>query len=524
MEMVFGEGLRRNARKYPDKTAILCEGKRRTYREFNLRVNRLAHALKKLGLGPKDHVATLSYNAVELMEIYFANLKLGIPLVPLNVRYIAPECLRYMRLMDSTVLIFQDRMTDLVQAIRSQLDRVKVFICFGEKIPSFARSLEGLMAEASDAEPEAEVLEKSPAFIISTGGTTGFPKGAILTHRNFMWNTINTTVEGQNPLLDDVILYPLPLYYGAAVSRLLSSVYVGSTFMVMEEFDAPKGLRLIEEEKATAIIGNATIWASLIAAKEATPRDTSSVRMWYSAMGALPLVMKEKVAKFLFPAAQPFIGYGLTEATGGVTFLKPHDAPRDPGSSGRPVYCCEVKIVDEDEKELPVGEVGEILVRGPIVMGDYYNNPQETAKTLRGGWLHTGDLGKRDDLGYIYIASRLKDMIKSGGINIYALEVEEAITRHPQVAEAAVIGVPHEKWGEAVMAIVVPKKGHNPSEQEIIDHCREHLASHKKPTAVAFVEQLPKTPIGKVMKNVLREEFGRRKSDLSSPGQNKGGN
>jgi len=157
-------------------------------------------------------------------------------------------------------------------------------------------------------------------------------------------------------------------------------------------------------------------------------------------------------------------------------------------------------------------------------MDDYYNNPQETAKTLRGGWLHTGDLGKRDDLGYIYIASRLKDMIKSGGINIYALEVEEAITRHPQVAEAAVIGVPHEKWGEAVMAIVVPKKGQNPSEQEIIDHCREHLASHKKPTAVAFVEQLPKTPIGKVMKNVLREEFGRRKSDLSSPGQNKGGN
>lgn len=515
MEMVFGDALRRNAWKFPHKTAILCEGKRRTYREFNRRVNRLANALKKLGLGPKDHVGTLSYNAVELMEAYFANLKLGIPLVPLNVRYIASECLRYMQLMGASALIFQDRMTDLVQAIRPQLDRVKVFICFGEKIPSFARSLEELIAGASDAEPGAEVLERSPAFIIATGGTTGFPKGAILTHRNFLWNTINTTAEGHNPLLEDVIIYPLPLYYGAAVSRLLSSVYVGSTFMVMEEFDAKKCLRLIEQEKATAIIGNATIWASLIAEKETKPYDTSPMKMWYSAMGALPLVMKEKVAKFLFPGAQPFIGYGLTEATGGVTFLKPHDTPREPGSSGRTVYSCEVKIVDESDKEVAPGEVGEILVRGPIVMDEYYNNPEETARALRGGWLHTGDLGKRDDLGYIYIASRLKDMIKSGGINVYALEVEEILTRYPKVAEAAVIGVPHERWGETVMAIVVPKKGQRPSEKEIIDHCREHLASHKKPTAVVLVDSLPKTPIGKVMKNVLRDEYGKKKADHS---------
>lgn len=517
MEMVFGDGLRRNARKYPDKTAVLCEGKRRTYKEFNLRVNRLANALLKLGLSPKDHGATLSYNAVELMEVYFANLKLGIPIVPLNIRYLASECLRYMQLTDASVLIFQDRLTELVGSIRDQLGQVKVFICFGEKIPPFAHSLEDLIAGASDEEPGAQVLERDPAFIIATGGTTGFPKGAVLTHRNFLWNTINTTAEGQNPLLEDVIVYPLPLYYGAAVSRLLSSVYVGSTFIVMQEFDARKCLQIIEQERGTAIIGNATIWASLIAEKEARPYDTSSMKMWYSAMGALPLVMKEKVTRFLFPEARPFIGYGLTEATGGVTFLKPHDTPREPGSSGRAVYSCEVKIVDETDRELPAGEVGEILVRGPIVMDQYYSNPEETAKTLRGGWLHTGDLGKLDDWGYLYIVSRLKDMIKSGGINIYALEVEEALTRHPQVAEAAVIGVPHEKWGEAVMAIVVPKKERRPSEQEIIDHCRKHLASHKKPTAVAFVDSLPKTPIGKVMKNVLRDEFGKRKLDHSDP-------
>ena len=511
MEMAFGEALRRNARKFPNKTAILCKGKRQTYGEFNLRVNRLANALLKLGLNHKDHVATFSSNAVELMEVYFANLKLGIPIVPLNVRYLASECLRYMQLMDATVLVFQDTLTKVVEAIRGRLDKVKVFICCGEKIPPFARSFEDLIAGAAEEEPGVEVLERSPAFIIATGGTTGFPKGAVLTHRNFLWNTINTTTEGQNPLLEDVIIYPLPLYYGAAVSRLLSSVYVGSTFIVMQDFDARKCLQIIEQEKATAIIGNATIWASLIAEKEKKHYDTSSMKMWYSAMGALPLTMKAKVSEFLFPGANTFIGYGLTEATGGVTFLKPHDTPREPGSSGRAVYSCEVKIVDEADKELPPGQVGEILVRGPIVVDEYYNNPGETAKTFRGGWLHTGDLGKLDDLGYIYIASRLKDMIKSGGINIYALEVEEALTRHPQVAEAAVIGVPHEKWGEAVMAIVVPKKGQVPSEQEIIDHCRQHLASFKKPTAVAFVASLPKTPIGKVMKNVLRDEYGKKK-------------
>jgi fatty-acyl-CoA synthase len=449
MEMVFGDGLRRNAGKYPEKTAILCEGKRRTYGEFNLRVNRLANAFLKLGLTQRDHVATLSLNAVELMEAYFANLKLGIPIVPLNVRYLPAECLRYLKLMDATVLVFQDHLTDLVESIRGQLEKVKTFICFGEKIPPFARSLEELIAGASEEEPGAQVLERSPAFIIATGGTTGFPKGAVLTHRNFLWNTINTTSEGQNPLLEDVIIYPLPLHYGAAVSRLLSSVYVGSTFIVMREFDGRKCLQIIEEEKGTAIIGNATIWASLIAEKEAKAYDTSSMKIWYSAMGALPLVMKEKVAQFLFPGAKTYIGYGLTESTGGVTFLKPHDAPREPGSCGRVVYSCEVKIVDETDRELPPGKVGEILVRGPVVADEYYNHPEETAKTFRRGWLHTGDLGKRDDLGYIYIASRLKDMIKSGGINIYALEVEEALTRHPQVAEAAVIGVPHEKWGEA---------------------------------------------------------------------------
>ena len=288
MEMVFGDALRRNAKKFPNKTAIICDDKLRTYKEFNLRANQIANALLKFGLNRKDHIAILSMNAIEVMESYFGGLKLGTPIVPLNTRYLPEECLNYLQLTDSTALVFQENYVDLVNSIREKLNKVKLFICFGERVPPFAQSFEDFIAGAPAQEPEAEVLERSPAFIIATGGTTGFPKGAVITHRNFLWNTVNSTTENQNPILEDIICYPLPLYYGAAIARLLSSVYVGSTFMVMRNFDPRETLQFIEKEKASAIMGNATIWTSLIAEKEVRHHDTSSIKMWFSAMGALP--------------------------------------------------------------------------------------------------------------------------------------------------------------------------------------------------------------------------------------------
>jgi fatty-acyl-CoA synthase len=316
--------------------------------------------------------------------------------------------------------------------------------------------------------------------------------------------------ENQSPTPDDVIVYPLPLYHGAALSRFLAYMYAGGTFIVMKEFDPGKCLDIIEREKVTAITGNPTIWNALIEEKERRYRDTSSVKMWLSSMGFMHPKMEERISSFLFPGAKTFVSYALTEASPGVTVLKPGDKPRESGCCGRPYISCEVRIVDENDKELPPGEVGEIIVRGPNVVEGYYKNPEETEKTFRGGWLHTGDLGKLDDLGFLYMVDRIKDMIKSGGINIYSKEVEDVLCLHPKVKEAVVIGVPHEKWGETVKAVVVPKKGEEVTEQEIIDHCKRYLASYKKPTSVSFVDELPKSPLGKVLKKELRERFTRR--------------
>jgi acyl-CoA synthetase (AMP-forming)/AMP-acid ligase II len=221
--------------------------------------------------------------------------------------------------------------------------------------------------------------------------------------------------------------------------------------------------------------------------------------------------MQQAIETRLFPNAKTFVSYALTEASPGVTILKPGDRPPEPGSVGKPYMCTEVRIVDDKDRDLPVGEVGEIIIKGPTVMKEYYKNPEETAKTLRGGWLHTGDLGKVDAEGFLYFVDRKKDMIKSGGLNIYSKEVEEVLAKHPKIVEAVVVGVPDEKWGETVKAVVVVQTGESLSEGEVIDHCRQYLASYKKPTSVAFLDALPKTQTGnKVLKRELRERFSKK--------------
>jgi len=234
------------------------------------------------------------------------------------------------------------------------------------------------------------------------------------------------------------------------------------------------------------------------------------MKRWLCTQGFLHPDLKEAIEKDLWPEAELYGSYALTEASPGVTVLKPSDRPREWGSVGRPYMCTEVRIVDEEDRDLPVGEAGEIIIRGPTVFKGYYNNPEETERTLRGGWLHTGDVGKYDDLGYLYMVDRIKDMIKTGGINVYCREIEEVLSRHPGVEEGVVIGVPHPKWGESIRAIVVKKKDARLTQADIIDHCRQNLSSHKKPTSVIFVDELPKGTFGgKVLKRVLRDSYGK---------------
>jgi fatty-acyl-CoA synthase len=303
----------------------------------------------------------------------------------------------------------------------------------------------------------------------------------------------------------------MPLFHTAALSRFLAYMYAGGTFIVTREFDARRCLEIIEQEKVTAMTGNPTIWGKLLKEMESGVYDTRSMRMYLSSQGFLHPAMQKAIETRLFPRARTYVSYALTEGSPGITILKPTDRPKETGSVGKPYMCTEVRIVDEQDRDLPVGEVGEIIIKGPTVMKEYYKNPEETAQTLRGGWLHTGDLGKYDEDGFLYFVDRKKDMIKTGGLNVYSQEVEEVLARHPKISEAVIIGVPDEKWGETIKAVVVPKEGQALTESEVIDFCKAHLASYKKPTSVAFVDALPKTPFGgKVLKRELRERFSKK--------------
>jgi len=515
MEMTLGYSVVRNARKYPNKTAILCEEDRRTYRDLNERSNRLARALRGLGMGQGDRIATLSFNSIELMEFYIAHLKIGAITVPLNAWGTDKEILYQADFTDCKAFVFHRDFLLRVEGIRPSLPRVKTWLFIGTSPPPFSQASEELIARESPEDLPIEVKEVDEAFILFTGGTTGVPKGAVLTHRSLLWNIISVTTENQSPTPDDVVYYPMPLFHTAALSRFLAYMYAGGTFIVTREFDAQKCLEIIQREGVTAMTGNPTIWGKLLQESDRKSYDTRSMRMYLNSQGILHPAMQQALETRLFPNARTYVSYALTEASPGVTILKPSDKPEETASVGKPYMCTEVRIVDEEDHDLPPGEVGEIIVKGPTVMKEYYRNPEETAQTLREGWLHTGDLGKLDREGFLYFVDRKKDMIKSGGLNIYSKEVEEVLAKHPKVAEAVIIGVPDEKWGETVKAVVVLKKGESLSEREVIDYCKQSLASYKKPTSVVFLDALPRSHFGnKVLKRELRERFGKK---INSP-------
>ena len=511
MEMTHGYSVVRNSRKYPHKTAIRCGDVRRTYRELNDRSNRLARALLKLGLRKGDRIATLSFNSIELMESYLAHLKIGAITVPLSAWSMDKDILFQADSTGCKFFVFTQDFLPRVEKLCPLLPDVREWIFIGDSPPSFGHPYEDLMAGVSPDDFTIEVKEEDEAFILFTGGTTGTPKGAVLTHKSLLWNIISVTTENQSPTPEDVVYYPMPLFHVAALSRFLASMYAGGTFIVTKEFDARKCLEIIEEEKVTAMTGNPTIWGKLLKEMESKAYDTRSMRMYVSSQGFLHPSMQQAIETRLFPCAQTYVTYALTEASPGVTILKPTDRPKETGSVGKPYMCTEVRIVDDEDRDMPVGEVGEIIIKGPTVMKEYYRNPEETAQTLRGGWLHTGDLGKYDEDGFLYFVDRKKDMIKTGGLNVYSKEVEEVLSRHPKIAEAVIIGVPDEKWGETIKAVVVARGGQNLTEAEVIDFCKAHLASYKKPTSVAFVDSLPKTQFGgKVLKREIRERFSKK--------------
>lgn len=493
----------------PDKEAFI-DGSlkiRQSYSQFNLAANRIANFLTDIGTKKGDRVAVLMLNCPEYMELFFALAKIGAICVPLNIR-LAPDELVYM-LDDSgsSVLVYGNEFQKLVAGIRAkgvQVSAVSKWIHAGSQgqTDEFALNFEDLKSKATYAEPELAGFDDDPLFIMYTSGTTGAPKGAVQTHNTVLWAAITmaSTAELRH---DDRFFVPLPLFHVGALMPAIMSIYFGNAIVSIRMFDPLQSWRIIESERVTNTLMVPTVLGVMLQVLAKAPCDFSSLRWVLIAGAPVPVSLLEASQAVGLHVEQL---YGLTEACGPGCMLMGKDVVRKVGSAGKPFLFNEVRIVDQNDINTAPGDPGELIIRGPHVMSQYWNLPAETAQTLRGGWLHTGDIAIVDEDQFIYIVDRLKDMIISGGENIYPAEIEKVIAEIPQVTQVAVIGKSDPKWGEVPIALVVPTDC-GISEKDVQDFCEGKLARFKIPKSVTFVDNLPITPTGKVQKRLLRKQL-----------------
>ncbi|MBS3921138.1 MAG: long-chain fatty acid--CoA ligase [Deltaproteobacteria bacterium] len=504
--MNVGQILTFTAHKFPRRIALICERERMTYQEFNDSTNRLANGLLHLGLKKGDKVAVLLFNSIPLVEILFASAKTGGVFTPINFRFIEEEVFYILDHSDARFFVYGEEFSGLVEKIRPRLKKVEFYFSIGESAPPSILNYETFLKEPISQEPDISLSEKDECQLMYTSGTTGKPKGALLTHENLLWNLFNT-ILGREEKEGETSLVIGPLYHTAALNNhFLTRVAMAGTSVLVKEFDPEKVMEVIEKERVTVISGAPSAYHLMLSLPEGR-YDTHSITKCTTGASILPNETKERLTK-LFPNLSGIYDvYGCTEATPSIAILKAKDSLKKKECVGPAVPFLEVRIVDDQDRDLPMGEVGEVICRGPNVMKGYYKDEEATREALRGGWLHTGDLARIDEEGFIYIVDRKKDMIVSGGENIYPREVEEILYSHPRIDDAAIIGIPDPLWGESVRAVIVLKRGEMMTEEEVIEYCKSHLASYKKPKSVEFVESLPRNPSGKVLKTILRERY-----------------
>ena len=494
--LLLGDALRRNAYKYSIKVAAKDAARSVTYREMNERVNRLAHGLLAKGIRKGDAAALLIGNRIEHLEILFALAKIGVLAIPLDVKWRALEIGSTLSSLQPAALLLEKDCLEEVDAAKSQkgLDSIKTFVV-GEK------SFDELVQSSSADEPDVEVGEDDPFVVMITSGTTGFPKACLTSHRTYGLQCINNAVE-KGLGAHDTALLSSPIYFGHGRSFTIGTLYFGGTVIIHSHFDPVEVLKTIEQERVTYLGTVPTMCERLLQTPGVEKYDTSSLRCLSITGGKVHPPVLEKLRKFITPNI--YRTYASTDS-GQMAIAKPRDMDTNPLSAGRPVWCAELRIVDDQGKGLPVGEVGEIICQSPLATQGYYKNPEATDAAFRDGWFHTGDLGYFDEEGYLYVVGRKKDMVKSGGISIYPLEIETVLYHHPDVLEAAVIGLPDSHWGEAVKALVVVREGAGIQGEELIQFCKQRLASYKVPKSVEIVDSLPHTELGKVAKEKLKQ-------------------
>jgi acyl-CoA synthetase (AMP-forming)/AMP-acid ligase II len=515
--LLVGETIARNSRKFPGKEALIYGKTRFTYKQFNERINRLAHALMGLGIKKGSKVAILSINCNQFLEAYYALAKIGGVSVPLNFRLHSEELTYITNHSEAEAFITGEVFVDMAKGMQKDLPLVKNYISISDKPVEGMLHYEKWIARYPDDEPLILIDEDDPAFIMYTAGTTGRPKGAVITHKNeiVMWMLAGMYIftepgiHGYRRLWDYKSFAVPPIFHLAAFGFCQFNFFAGATVVLPEEvFDPAYIMKTIQDEKVNAILMVPAMANFLMLLPDLAEYDTTSIRIWLSGAAILPTETRKQIQKF-FPNANIFDMFGQTEMSPVVTALLPSESKGRETSVGRVLPFIEMRIVDDNDKDVPVGAVGEAIYRGPTVMREYYKDPKATQEAMRGGWFHSGDLLKKDQDGYFYVVDRKKDMIISGGENIYPAEIEEVLYRHPKILECAVIGVFDEKWGESVKAVVVCRPGEKLTEKEVIEYCKSHLASYKKPRSVDFVDSLPRSTVGKVLKRVLREQYGK---------------
>ncbi|MFP5411825.1 MAG: acyl-CoA synthetase [Gammaproteobacteria bacterium] len=507
----FGDLLWRSARRVPDKTALVWGGLRQTYAELDDTVNRTANALARRGIGKGDRLALLSRNNHAFVVLSFAAARLGAILVPVNFMLKAAEVAYILGHSGSVALVAEDSL--LPVASDALLDpaaprvRLKAVIPeHGGAVPEGWEDAFAWLRHADAARPEVDLGDDEPLQLLYTSGTESRPKGAALSSRNLVAQYVSCIVDGEMSG-DDIEVHALPLFHCAQLHCFLSpGLYLGATNILLPGADPAAMLAAVEAERATKLFCPPTVWIALLRHPDFERRDLSSLRKGYYGASIMPMEIVRELSQRL-PAMRLFNFYGQTEMSPVATVLRPEDQLRKLGSAGRPAINVETRIVDDEDRPVPPGTVGEIVHRGPHVMLGYWNDEQKTAEAFRGGWFHSGDLGVFDEEGYLRVVDRKKDMIKTGGENVASREVEEVLYQHPAVAEAAVFGTPHPEWIEAVTAAIVLRGGQSADEDALKAHCRERLAGFKVPKRIVLVDALPKNASGKILKRELRERI-----------------
>ena len=509
--MTMGDVLRRTAARVPDKTALIMGEDSLTYRQLNRRVNRLANALLGLSLKKGDRVAVLTHNGIPYYECYLALCKSGGVMVPYNNLLRDRELARDLAYIRPRFIICASEFAPRVAKLMADQPSLEKAICIGSGAEPGMLDYESFLAGASEEEPRAKVGGDDLMSSFLTSGTTGKPKRAMRTHHHNCLNALAGATE-MALLPDDRVLLLFPFYHVTFEDRFCHLMR-GNTVIIKREgnFVASEVLELLSRHRVTICQFVPTMLNSLLQEPDIDRHDLSALRLLLYAAAPMPVeLLKVALNRFRCGFMQ---FYGQTETGPMTTVLRPEDHQLEgPGmerlaSCGRPALDFEVRVVDPQDKEVLRGQVGELTVRSEAATIGYWELPEETDRLLAGGWLHTGDFARQDADGFVYIVDRKNDMIISGGKNIYPREVEEVIYAHPAVLEVSVIGVPDPHWGESVKAVVVLKQGLTASAEEIVAHCKEQMASYKKPKTVEFREALPKSPTGKILKRVLRDEF-----------------